>query len=183
MWYVISRFSRKNPRPYRLPCSQCVNQGKRVPQSLANLSPPVGPRKARLTNPVKRKKVVLSRALRNDRHWALGAENNPANTWPGQFRQERQLSQCCKLRQFSHTPAQHMPLAWNEIRHRAIKFANENAQAHTELDRAVDRCYRPLKFDNDRQRVEYLFQLYEQLTAPLIAAAKPKRARRAQPSL
>ena len=27
----------------------------------------------------------------------------------------------------------------------------------------------------DRQRVEYLFALYEKLTAPLVAAAKPRR--------
>jgi hypothetical protein len=52
------------------------------------------------------------------------------------------------------------------------------AQAHAALDRAVDLCYRPEKFDTDRQRVEYLFALYEKLTAPLLPAAKPKRARR-----
>jgi hypothetical protein len=28
---------------------------------------------------------------------------------------------------------------------------------------------------SDRHRVEYLFALYEQLTAPLVAAAKPTR--------
>ena len=34
-----------------------------------------------------------------------------------------------------------------------------------------------------RARVEYLFQLYEQLTAPLAASAKPKRPpRRARPT-
>ncbi len=48
------------------------------------------------------------------------------------------------------------------------------AKAHTDLDRAVDRCYRKELFLTDRQRVEYLFGLYEQLTAPL-AAVKPKR--------
>jgi hypothetical protein len=52
------------------------------------------------------------------------------------------------------------------------------AQAHTELDRAADLCYRPEKFESDRQRVEFLFALYEKLTAPLLPAAKPKRARR-----
>jgi len=36
--------------------------------------------------------------------------------------------------------------------------------AHRSLDRAVDRCYRPQSFDSDRQRVEYLFSLYEKLT-------------------
>ena len=53
------------------------------------------------------------------------------------------------------------------------------AKAHAHLDRAVDRCYRKEPFASDRQRVEFLFQLYEQLTAPLIAAAQPKRARKA----
>jgi hypothetical protein len=39
----------------------------------------------------------------------------------------------------------------------------------------VDRCYRPEPFPSDRHRVEYLFALYEQLTAPLAAATKPGR--------
>lgn len=52
------------------------------------------------------------------------------------------------------------------------------ARAHTELDRAVDLCYRPVKFDSERQRVEYLFALYEKLTAPLAAAIKPKRGKK-----
>jgi hypothetical protein len=53
------------------------------------------------------------------------------------------------------------------------------AKAHAELDRAVDLCYRPEKFESDRQRVEFLFALYEKLTAPLLPVAKSKRARRA----
>jgi hypothetical protein len=50
-------------------------------------------------------------------------------------------------------------------------------QAHQDLDRAVERCSRPEPFPSDRHRVEYLFALYEKLTAPLVAAAKQKRAR------
>jgi len=42
-------------------------------------------------------------------------------------------------------------------------------KAHQALDKAVDRCYRKEKFTTERERVEYLFQLYEQLTAPLAA--------------
>jgi hypothetical protein len=53
------------------------------------------------------------------------------------------------------------------------------AKAHAELDRAVDLCYRPEKFESDRQRVEFLFALYEKLTAPLLPAAKPRRTRKA----
>ena len=75
-----------------------------------------------------------------------------------------------------------MPLSWNEIRHRAIAFSRDPLtmpapllKAHQQLDRAVDRCYRSEPFPSDRHRVEYLFALYEQLTAPLVAAAKPAR--------
>jgi hypothetical protein len=53
-------------------------------------------------------------------------------------------------------------------------------RAHTELDRAVERCYRPEAFHSDRERVEYLFRLYEQLTAPLLPAAPRTRGRRTQ---
>ena len=55
-------------------------------------------------------------------------------------------------------------------------------KAHQQLDRAVDRCYRPEPFRRDRHRVEYLFGLFEQLTAPLVAAAKPARMRRKMPT-
>jgi hypothetical protein len=51
-------------------------------------------------------------------------------------------------------------------------------KAHQELDRTVDRCYRPDPFPSDRHRVEYLFALYEKITALLVADAKPKRKRR-----
>jgi len=54
------------------------------------------------------------------------------------------------------------------------------AKAHAELDRAVDLCYRPEKFESDRQRVEFLFALYEKLTAPLLPATKAKKGRRSQ---
>lgn len=49
------------------------------------------------------------------------------------------------------------------------------AKAHADLDRTVDLCYRPQPFQNDRQRVEFLFGLYEKLIAPLIAPVKKRR--------
>jgi hypothetical protein len=51
-------------------------------------------------------------------------------------------------------------------------------KAHAELDRAVDLCYRPQPFTSERQRVKYLFGLYEQLTVPLLPATAPKRPRK-----
>ena len=55
----------------------------------------------------------------------------------------------------------------------------ELVRAHAELDRAVERCYRPEQFRSDRERVEHLFRLYEQLTAPLLPATQVKRTRKA----
>jgi hypothetical protein len=48
-------------------------------------------------------------------------------------------------------------------------------KAHADLDRAVDRCYRTAPFTSDRQRVEFLFSLYETLTAPLLPVEKKGR--------
>lgn len=48
----------------------------------------------------------------------------------------------------------------------------ELVTAHAALDKAVDKCYRPEPFENDRKRVEFLFALYEKITAPLITAKK-----------
>jgi hypothetical protein len=39
-------------------------------------------------------------------------------------------------------------------------------------------CYRPQPLTSERQRVEQLFGLYEQLTALLLLVAKPKRTRK-----
>lgn len=55
-------------------------------------------------------------------------------------------------------------------------------KAHADLDRAVDLCYRPQPFQNERQRVEFLFALYEKLTAPLIAPKKKPRRRQTSPA-
>ena len=50
-------------------------------------------------------------------------------------------------------------------------------KAHRTLDRAVDLCYRPQPFANERQRVEHLFALYEKLTAPLMPATGKRKRR------
>ena len=52
----------------------------------------------------------------------------------------------------------------------------ELAKAHAALDLAADKCYRAEPFQNDRERVEFLFKLYEEMTIPLaLASAPPKR--------
>jgi len=45
-------------------------------------------------------------------------------------------------------------------------------KAHQELDKVVDLCYRPQPFPNERSRIEFLFELYSQYTAPLLKKAK-----------
>ena len=54
----------------------------------------------------------------------------------------------------------------------------ELLKAHTDLDRAVEKCYRPEPFHSDRERVEFLFSLYEKLTAPLLPVTPQTRRRR-----
>ena len=51
-------------------------------------------------------------------------------------------------------------------------------KAHQALDRAVDRLYRKARFTSERERVEYLFALYEKMRTPLDAAKTGKRRRR-----
>ena len=53
-------------------------------------------------------------------------------------------------------------------------------KAHQTLDRAVDRLYRRKRFASERERVEYLFELYDRLQAPLAVqtAVKSRRRRR-----
>lgn len=47
-------------------------------------------------------------------------------------------------------------------------------KAHQALDKAVDVCYRPQAFTNENARIEFLFDLYNQYTAPLLSGKKSK---------
>ena len=51
-------------------------------------------------------------------------------------------------------------------------------KAHRALDRAVDRRYRAIRFTSERERVEFLFALYEKMRAPLDATRTGTRRRR-----
>ena len=53
--------------------------------------------------------------------------------------------------------------------------------AHTALDRAVDRLYRPAGFASDRERVEHLFALYEAMVTPLLAGGGKKKRKSVKP--
>lgn len=47
-------------------------------------------------------------------------------------------------------------------------------RAHQALDKAVDLCYRPRPFPNELGRIEFLFGLYEQYTAPMFGGEGKK---------
>lgn len=53
-------------------------------------------------------------------------------------------------------------------------------KAHQALDKAVDKCYRGAKFESERERVEYLFAMYERLVSPLAITEAPKKKRAAR---
>ena len=54
-------------------------------------------------------------------------------------------------------------------------------RAHKELDRAVEKCYQSEPFHSDRERVEFLFSLYEKLTAPILPVKSGSRNLRPHP--
>jgi hypothetical protein len=51
-------------------------------------------------------------------------------------------------------------------------------KAHQALDKAVDLCYRPQAFTNELSRIEFLFGLYEQYSAPMFGGEGKKKGRK-----
>ena len=52
----------------------------------------------------------------------------------------------------------------------------ELAKAHQALDKAVDAAYGKNGFKSEAERVAFLFERYQQLTAPLAVASKAAKA-------
>lgn len=55
-----------------------------------------------------------------------------------------------------------------------LSMPSNLVKAHRDLDKAVDLCYRPQSFTNETARIEYLFDLYNRYTAPLLNEKKKK---------
>jgi hypothetical protein len=53
-------------------------------------------------------------------------------------------------------------------------------QAHEELDRAIEQCYRLQPFTSDTERLEYLFKMYEEMTKQNTLFAKEKPVKNAK---
>lgn len=66
-----------------------------------------------------------------------------------------------------------MTLSQNEIKVPAVSV--DLILTKSELDKAVDLCYRPQPFPNETKRIEFLFELYEKYTQPLMARTKGKK--------
>ena len=56
-------------------------------------------------------------------------------------------------------------------------------KAHQELDKAVDLCYRPQAFTKETSRIEFLFELYDEYTAPLLKEEKKAKKKEKAPDL
>ena len=51
-------------------------------------------------------------------------------------------------------------------------------KAHQALDKAVDLCYRPQAFTNETARMEFLFELYNEYTMPLLKEEKKTKKKK-----
>jgi hypothetical protein len=60
------------------------------------------------------------------------------------------------------------PAATLGHRYDPIAMPRTLVKAHALLDRAVDLCYRRQSFENECERIEYLFTLYERRPVPLV---------------
>ena len=50
----------------------------------------------------------------------------------------------------------------------AMTAAPDLVKAHNTLDKAVEQCYRQVKFKDDMERLSFLFTRYEELTTALL---------------
>ncbi len=102
--------------------------------------------------------------------------------WPNPTPQQRarveEKAQAVLTARAPHLPPRGMSTLANL--YDPLSMPPELVKVHAELDRAVEKCYRSEPFQSDRERVEFLFRLYEQLTAPLLPVTPQARARRSQ---
>ncbi len=54
----------------------------------------------------------------------------------------------------------------------------ELVKAHQALDKAADLCYRKRAFPNEMARIEFLFELYDEYTQPLVKERKKLKKRK-----
>ena len=120
--------------------------------------------------------------LKSDYQYSVGVNYNTFPTPPGFASGEAGLSRLEPLAQAVLDARAAHPQATLADLYNPDLMPPNLRRAHRNLDRAVDRLYRPTPFATERERVEHLFMLYERLRAPLEAGmrrkAKGRRKRR-----
>ncbi len=100
------------------------------------------------------------------------------NSFPWPDMTDLQRARITELSQAVLNARAAFPDAPLDVLYNADTMPPDLRRAHRALDRAVDRLYRRKGFATERERVEYLFMLYEKMRAPLEAGMKPKKRRR-----
>ena len=54
-----------------------------------------------------------------------------------------------------------MAQSWNNIKNVVVEFLHYNPYDNQELNKSVDKYYANKAFKNDKDRIEFLFELYE----------------------
>lgn len=109
--------------------------------------------------------------LKSDYRYSIGLAYNPF-PWPEP--DAASLERICNLAQaVLDARADHVGATLADL-YDPNAMPPDLRRAHQKLDVAVDRLYRKEPFASDRERVEHLFTLYENLTAPMLAFAGKK---------
>ena len=101
------------------------------------------------------------------------------NTFPVPPRSERQRARLEKLANAIVVVRRSFPAATLSDLYDPDLMPPALLKAHRALDREVDKLYRASPFEDDRERVEHLFGLYERLVSPLTSGQRKAKRRRA----
>lgn len=94
--------------------------------------------------------------------------------WPFEVSEKNKQTVEVKAQQVLDVRAQFPESSLADLYH-PLTMPPNLVKAHQELDKAVDLCYRPQAFANENARIEFLFELYNQYTAPLLRVGKGKK--------
>ncbi len=116
--------------------------------------------------------------LKSDYRYSIGVVYNPF-PWPNAT--EAQQKRVRALAQAVLDARSMFPGATLADLYDADVMIPELRRAHRDLDAVVDGLYRGAAFNGDRERVEFLFGVYERLISPLVAATSQKKGKRRMP--
>jgi len=94
--------------------------------------------------------------------------------WPNEVSEKNKQTVEAKAQQVLDVRANFPESSLADLYH-PLTMPPSLVKAHQELDKAVDLCYRPQAFTNENARIEFLFELYNQYTAPLLRVENGKK--------